>query len=126
MTHLILDDDRWPRHDSAVEWYTDPSVLENEKRKFFLGRAACGPSREQVVEERALLHGSHSYDPSSCAQRDGLSRVLERVLHRAGPLLKGLRRRAFHCCIRWTYALDAVVIPPTSTASRVPNMRRFA
>ncbi len=92
------------------EWYTDPSILEQEKVKVFARTWNLVGRIDQVAEPGAYFTATIADEPVIVARgADEKLRAFSNVCrHRAGPVASGEgKRKVFQCGYHgWTYALD--------------------
>lgn len=96
-----------------ARWYTDPLLLEEEKKKIF-SRTWQLVGREEQVSEPGRFFTTEVADEPLLITRDprGELRAYSNVCrHRAGPVACGQgRRMSFQCVYHgWTYSLDGAL-----------------
>ncbi|MDQ3585645.1 MAG: Rieske 2Fe-2S domain-containing protein [Acidobacteriota bacterium] len=95
-------------------WYTDPSILEQEKTKVFARTWQLAGRVEQVAQPGDYFTAQIADEPIIVVcGADGQVRALSNVCrHRAGPVADGAgTRRQFKCGYHgWTYALDGRLV----------------
>ncbi len=92
------------------EWYTDPSILEQEKAKVFSRAWNLVGRIDQVAEPGDYFTATIADEPVIVARgADEKLRAFSNVCrHRAGPVASGEgKRKVFQCGYHgWTYTLD--------------------